>query len=280
VLKEDALTTHSRKTILIVALLTLFAGVPPAAAQDEDAEVIPPAQPDFTLIALPTGMRVPLHKSAFRVTHLFLRPLGDGDFGDLLGDAFGLDSGAQIGLEYRYGLFQGTQVGIHRTSDKTIALFTEYSVFRQHPGMPVAIGVWGSIDGTNNFQDSYSPAIGAVVTRLVGQYAAFYIEPIWVNNSHPDPSKLVDHNDTFMLGLSTRLRVRPTVYVVGEWVPRLAGYDPGVDHGSVAIEKRLGGHVFQLNFSNSIGTTMSQIARGGFTNDNWYLGFNISRKFY
>ena len=270
----------SRTFTFILALCSLLSGAVPAFAQDEDAEVIPPAQPDFTLITLPTGMRVPLHKSAFRVTHRFLRPLGQGDFEDLLSDAFGLDSGAQIGLEYRYGLFQGTQVGIHRTSDKTIELFTEYSVFRQHPGMPVAIGAWASIDGTNNFQDSYSPALGAVITRLVGQHAAFYAEPIWVNNSNPDPSKLVDHNDTFMLGLSTRLRARPTVYVVGEWVPRLAGYQPGVDHGSFAIEKRLGGHVFQLNFSNSFGTTMGQIARGGFTNDNWYLGFNISRKFY
>ena len=274
------LSSHSRQSILTLAVVALLGVAAPSSAQDEDPEVIPPAQPDFTLITLPTGMRVPLHKSAFRVTHRFLRPLGQGEFDDLLSDAFGLDSGAQMGLEYRYGLFQGTQIGIHRTSDKTIELFTEYSVFRQHPGMPVAIGAWGSIDGTNNFQDSYSPALGAVITRLVGQHAAFYAEPIWVNNSNPDPSKLVDHNDTFMLGLSTRLRVRPTVYVVGEWVPRLAGYQPGVDHGSVAIEKRIGGHVFQLNFSNSFGTTMGQIARGGFNNDNWYLGFNISRKFY
>lgn len=278
--EEDTLTSYSRKAILILGLWALLATSSPAAAQDEDPEVIPPAQPDFTLITLPTGMRVPDHKSAFRVTHRFRRALGQGDFGDLLSDAFGLDSGAQLGLEYRYGLFRGTQLGIHRTSDRTIQLFGEYSVFRQHPGMPVAIGVWGSIDGTNNFRDSYSPALGAVVTRLVGQYAAFYAEPIWVNNSNPDPRELVDHNDTFMLGLSARLRVRPTVYVVGEWIPRLAGYQPGVDQGSFAIEKRSGGHVFQLNFSNAFGTTMGQIARGGFNNDNWYLGFNISRKFY
>lgn len=274
------LSSHSRKSILALAVVVLLGFTAPSIAQDEDPEVIPPAQPDFTLITLPTGMRVPDHKSAFRVTHRFLRPLGQGDFGDLLEDAFGIDAGAQISLEYRYGLFRGTQVGIHRTSDKTIELFTEYSVFRQHPGMPVAIGFWGSIDGTNNFRDSYSPALGAVITRLVGQYAAFYAEPIWVNNSNPKPSELVDDNDTFMLGLSARLRVRPTVYVVGEWVPRLAGYEPGVDHGSFAIEKRIGGHVFQLNFSNSFATTMGQIARGGFNNDNWYLGFNISRKFY
>jgi hypothetical protein len=51
-------------------------------------------------------------------------------------------------------------------------------------------------------------------------------------------------------------------------------------HASFALEKRAGGHMFQLNFSNGFGTTMSQLARGGFTNDDWYLGFNISRKFF
>ena len=33
-------------------------------------------------------------QSAFRVTHRFTRPLGQGDFGNLAEDLFGLDSGA------------------------------------------------------------------------------------------------------------------------------------------------------------------------------------------
>ena len=66
----------------------------------------------------------------------------------------------------------------------------------------------------------------------------------------------------------------------GEIAPRAAGYKPGVNHASFAIEKRAGGHLFQLNFSNAIGTTMGQIARGGANNDDWYMGFNISRKFF
>ena len=74
--------------------------------------------------------------------------------------------------------------------------------------------------------------------------------------------------------------VRPTVYVVGEFAPRVSGYTPGVHHGSFAIEKRAGGHTFQLNFSNSFGTTMASIARGGFRSEDWYMGFNISRKFF
>jgi hypothetical protein len=43
---------------------------------------------------------------------------------------------------------------------------------------------------------------------------------------------------------------------------------------------RAGGHSFQINFSNGFGTTMAQMARGGYTKDDWYLGFNITRKFF
>ena len=52
----------------------------------------------------------------------------------------------------------------------------------------------------------------------------------------------------------------------------LAGYKPGTNQAVFAIEKRAGGHTFQLNFSNGIGTTRSQVARGAFNNDDWYHG--------
>jgi hypothetical protein len=67
---------------------------------------------------------------AFRLTHRFLRTLGDGDFGDLAGRFFGLDSGAQIGLELKYAPFRATQVGIYRTSDKTIQLQGQYNFIK------------------------------------------------------------------------------------------------------------------------------------------------------
>jgi hypothetical protein len=245
-----------------------------------DDEALSPAEPDFTLIDLPTALRVPTFKSAFRVTHRFLRPLGQGDFGDLVGDAFGLDDGAQIGLEYRYGIIPNGQIGVYRTSDKTIEFFTSYGVFRQGVRLPVEIAVIASTEGGNNFKNAKTPSLGAVVSRRVGKHAAFYVEPIWVNNSNPLPKELVDHNDTFMVGLGARIRVRPTVYVVAEAAPRLAGYRPGSTYGGFAIEKHAGGHQFQLNFSNSFGTTIGQIAQGGPEPTNWYLGFNISRKFF
>jgi hypothetical protein len=252
---------------------------PPKAAADDPDRDINFAQPDFTLVALPTTLRLPKFKSSFRVTHRFLRPLGQGDFGDLSGDLFGLDSGAQIGLEYRFGFWTGLQGGIHRTSDKTIEFFGDYNVLQQGKNAPVGLNAVVSIDGTNNFKDSYTPALGVAVSRELGKYGAVYFEPIWVNNSNLRPSELVDDNDTFLYGIGGRARIRPTVYLVAEITPR-SGYKPGVNQASFAVEKRVGGHVFQLNFSNAFGTTMGQIARGGASNDDWYLGFNISRKFF
>jgi len=254
---------------------------PPAQADDPDRDPNY-AQPDFTLAALPTTLRLPRFKSAFRVTHRFGRPLGQGDFGDLVGDLFGLDNGAVIGLEYRFGLFKGAQVGIHRSSlEKDIEFFGQYDVWNQrNHGAPVGIAAWVSVDGTDNFSDSFSPAIGAILSREFGEHGAVYAQPMWVNNSNPLPDELVDDNNTFIIGLGARVRIRPSVYLVVEGAPRVGGYDPGVTHVSFGIEKRAGGHMFQLNFSNSFGTTLAQVARGGFNSDDWYLGFNLSRKFF
>jgi len=286
------------KTSLAIALVALFgiAAAPAARADDhpsqqtppaqasvpsetDDDTVIDPAEPDFTIIGLPTSLRLPAFKSAFRVTHRFARPLS-GDFGGLVADLFGLDSGAQIGLEYRFGIVRNGEIGIHRTSDKTIEFFSQYGIIRQTANRPVDVTVLASIDGTNNFRDQYTPAFGAIVSRRFGERAALYIEPTWVHHANVQPSFANEPSDTFMIGLGGRIRIRPTVSVAAEFSPRVSGYRPGVNHGGVAIEKRAGGHVFQLNFSDSFATTMGQIARGGPAGNDWFLGFNLSRKFY
>jgi uncharacterized beta barrel domain-containing protein DUF5777 len=255
------------------------AAAPAVGDQQYDDRAIHPAEPDFTIISLPTALRLPLFGSAFRVTHRFARPLND-DFGDVAGDLFGLDSGAQIGLEYRFGIVRNGQVGIHRTSDKTLEFFSQYGVIRQTPDRWVDVTLLASIEGTNNFRDQYSPALGAIVSRRFDEHAALYLEPMWVHHSNAQPSTAGEADDIFMIGLGGRVRIRPSVSIAGEFSPRMSGYRPGVNHASFAIEKRAGGHVFQLNFSDSSATTLGQIARGGPAAMNWYLGFNISRKFF
>src|SRR5688500_13127973 len=90
------------------AVLFLTAGNPAtvrdaARAQDQGQaapsdRAVNVTQPDFTIIGLPTTLKVPRFGSSFRVTHRFTRSLGSGSFGDLAEDAFGLDGGGQIGL--------------------------------------------------------------------------------------------------------------------------------------------------------------------------------------
>jgi len=258
---------------------------PRTSAQSPDQPDAPsdrrvdPSQPDFTIIGLPTTLKIPRFASAFRVTHRFGRPLGAGDFGDLVSDFFGFDSGAQIGLEYRFGIMAGTQIGIHRTSNQTIEFFAQQHVLGQDRS-PVGLDIIGTAEGTENFTESYSPAIGAVISRTLGRHGALYAHPIWVNNTNEHPSGVSDeNNNTFIIGLGGRLRIRPTLYLVGEVIPRF-GYTPDAVYASFGIEKRAGGHSFQLNFSNGLGTTLAQLARGGQPSNDWFIGFNISRKFF
>ena len=252
---------------------------------DTGGSTLSATQSDFTVVTMPTTLPLPRFKSAFRLTHRFTRPLGRGDFGNLLEDFFGFDSSAFIGLEFRFGLTDTTQVSVYRGSNRTIQFFGQQQILRQADHQ-VSVDLLVSVEGTNNFRDEYSSAIGAAVSRTIADGTTLYVEPIWVGNAnirtliHPTAaSDAFADESTFMVGVGARVRVRPTVFLVAEIVPRVAGFDNGNPHATFGMEKRVGGHGFQLNVSNSLGTTLGQLAQGASEN-NWYIGFNISRNFF
>jgi hypothetical protein len=250
-------------------------------SRDDRDLVISAVEPDFTIVTLPTTLRLPRYRGEFRFTHRFTAPLDEGGFGTQLGNLFGLDSAAAVGLEFRFGIARGTQVAVHRTNvDKTIQFLGQYDVVQQGDRLPFSLDALVSIEGRNNFKEDYAPALGAVLSHEFTDRVALYLEPIWVSNTNPTPALPTDHTNTAFVGIGGRFRFSPTAYVVAEVSPRVAGYRPGTTHYDFGIEKRVGGHVFQLNFSDSFGTTLAQIARGGTSPRHWYLGFNITRKFY
>lgn len=255
------------------------------SSEPDDFEV-DKVQPDFTVINLPTTARLPRHKLAFRVTHRFARPLGQGDFGDLAGDFFGFDSGAQIGLELRFGLFAGTQLGIYRTSDRTIQFFSSREILRQGPH-PLGVAAYATFEGLDNLHEQRSPGLALVFSRTFAKRLALYIIPAWVGDTNLEDLPGEDES-TFVVGLGGRLRLGDASALVVEAAPRVAGFEHAGTLWTFGLERRVGGHGFQINFSNSIGTTLGQVARGGgalrrvptTSGDPWYIGFNISRKFY
>ncbi|HEX9709987.1 MAG TPA: DUF5777 family beta-barrel protein [Candidatus Thermoplasmatota archaeon] len=280
------------RTCAAVLAFALLAPAAPAqdatpTPPDPSAEEENPAIPDFTSINLPTTLRLPRHKVAFRVTHRFARPLGDGDFGDLAADFFGFDSGAQIGLELRFGLFAATQFGVYRTSDRTIQLFAQQDLMQQGP-RPIGLAAFATFEGADNLHVERSPGIALVASRTFGTRAAFYAVPGWVANTN-----LIDgegeENNSFILGLAGRLRLGEVYAIVGEAVPRIGGHRHQETQLGFAFERRAGGHNFQINFGNALGSTLAQVARGGGPvrgvgdaeeGRPWYIGFNLSRKFY
>jgi Membrane bound beta barrel domain (DUF5777) len=277
-------------------LLALLASLgAPATLAAQDASARPPAA-ELNLINLPTTTSLKNHQSYFRLTHRFARDLRRGDFGSLAEDFFSLDNGAVIGLEYRFGVMTHLQAGVHRaTLSKTIQFFGRYDGWQQTSSLPVSISLLGSVEGLNNFQQNYQPGGGVVVSRSFGPNISLYAVPTFVahtraadtlgdheGHDHDLPGATEDehshHDGTTFIGMGTRIRIRPTVFVSSEYSPRVQGHDPGRGSWGVAIEKQTEGHTMQLNFTNSFGTTLGEIARGGSTHD-IYLGFNLVRRF-
>jgi hypothetical protein len=286
----------------LAALLLLTAVSKTAAAQtplspDEQALGINLASPDFTLAALPTTLRMPSGKWAFRITHRFARPIagtcpdtgpkpdGCGGVGAFIENFFGFDSAARTGFELRYGLMPGTQLAVHRTNDRAIQLHAQTQLIPQATqagtGPAFSLDVVAAIEGQNNFREDHAVSAGAILSHQMGERGAVFVHPTIVFNANPLPDALTDDNHTVMLGLGGRVRLgQSKMYLVAEAAPRLAGFKPGVDHISFAFEHRSGGHMFQINVSNALGTTLRQVALGGPDNGDWYIGFNLSRRFF
>jgi hypothetical protein len=253
------------------------ANQPDAPTADDDDGALVLAEPDFRVLNLPSTLRLPVRGSNFQLTHRFNGNLREGSFSGNGSNLFGLDQGAVVGFEYRFGLARHVQAAVYRTAiDKTFQFYGKYDAVRQSESIPVALSALVSVEGVDNFQEQYSPALGLVVSRLVGDRLAVYATPVWVHNT---AGTLNIDRDTTFVGVGGRVRVSSTVYVVGEVAPRAGGYSPDKPAFGFGIEKRAGGHLFQLNVNNGQGTTFGQLARGGFS-DSLYLGFNLARKFF
>jgi len=285
----------SRIWILSVFVLANAAASGPAWAQSapaptvapaskssvqDDPAVLVPAEPDVVVVNLPTTMRMPMFKGNFRLTHRFAGNLRNGSFGEQAGNLFGLDQGAIIGFEYRMAVARDVQAAFYRTSfAKTIQLYGKYDGLRQRGSMPVSVSGLVSIEGTNNFQEQFAPAVGAVVSRLIGTRVAAYVTPMWVDNTDASLAPIAGSRSTTYVGFGGRVRIHGSTYVAAEVVIRAGGYAPDEAAYGFSLEKRVGGHTFSLTFTNALGTTFAQLARGGAANS-LYLGFNLSRKFF
>ena len=272
--------TAKSLTLWFAAVFVLSVSVTPTFAQGDDADdhaALRPAEPDYSVVNLPTTLPLPKAKSNFHMTHRFNGNLRSNSFGDNVSNLFGLDQGASVSFEYRYGVTKHLQAIAARTNiGKVIQFSAKYDALHQTLSSPVAVSGLAAVEGENNFRVRYSPSLGVVVSRTSGDRLMVQAVPFW---SHRSGAGGGTEHDTFVLGLGARARIGEAAYLVGEVSPRLAGFAAGDPEFGFGLEKRVGGHVFQLTFANTQGVTFGQLAGGG-NPKSLYLGFNLTRKFF
>jgi len=148
--------THRSIVFSAAALLTMFTSA--AAAQEtqssqsqpalqsnatadegDDAELVL-AEPDFRVLNLPSTLRLPRHGSSFQMTHRFNGNLRQGNFNGNASNLFGLDQGAAVGFEYRFGVARHLQAAAYRTLiEKEFQFHGKYAAVRQAKSVPVSL---------------------------------------------------------------------------------------------------------------------------------------------
>jgi hypothetical protein len=236
------------------------------------------------LVNLPTTTTLGKGEFLFRVSHRFQPPMSDG------WDAFyGLDGPAYVLLSFGYGLRDDLMVTVGRTGlFQEWELSADWALVEQgarselpfsatlHAGASIV-----SMDKPEGDEWSGRLRLSALLS-LSYQFddrLSFLLVPAFASNTNFwDP----DSEGTFALGIGARYTVFDEISLIAEWVPPLAGYNDLYSGWGFGVEKKIGGHVFQVFVTDSIGLLATQYLPGGdlrLGDGDFRIGFNIFRIF-
>ena len=239
-----------------------------------------------TLVNLPTTQTLDKGDFLLRISHRFLPPVSNGR-----ASFAGLDGPAYILLSLGYGITDNLMVTLGRSN-----LYQEWelrvgcAVLDQSrtPASPISCTVHV---GGNLITEKQSPgadwsgrfrlsALASLSHQINGRLSLLAVPAFSSNTNFWNPSS----EGTFSLGLGGRILVHDDISLIGEWVPVLAGYKDVVDGWGLGVEKKIGGHVFQVFVADCYGLTASQYLTGGDLGgpdtgfgDKLRFGFNIFR---
>jgi hypothetical protein len=244
------------------------------------------------IVNLSNGKPLKAGEVDFLIGHRFLQDINGAGPGGL----WGFDSGAYITFGGRVGLTDRISVGAQRSNffrtpqDRTPIEFNgAFQVSRQKPTVPITIQIRGGVEGSQNFTDLYRPFFQVVATRTFADRVSFTAAPTFAYNTRgfaaDDQNNLgfrvfgANHKNTESLGLGVGIRFLATVSAVGEYIPRLNGFQgetqnhPGL---SVGLQKSTNRHTFELVIGRQDVMTTAEYAYQG--TRSFRIGFNIFRR--
>jgi Membrane bound beta barrel domain (DUF5777) len=273
---------------------------------------------DYRLVNVPTPKKVPKGTWNMSFTHRFSQPIHP--FSESGRGLLGFDSFSVSSFGISYGITDKLYFNAYRSPIcqkgicRTIELGFGYHVTDQNKKSPVALSVYGSVEGNDNFTEEYTYNLQTMISRHFGKRVyAFFSPAIHLNangqhrfNPRPDdyfpPAEVAN---TFKLptngasfGMGTAVMITPTLLGIFEFTPRtgfkLGRVDPVFDADfnvvnfenisypeiGFGIQKNIGLHSFTITFSNTQTTTTSRYNSSNILLKprNFVIGFNLFRR--
>ncbi len=231
-------------------------------------------------------------------------------FGDLAGDAggwttfYGLENASDVSFGVEYGATDNLTLGFGRSKGsgqlrQLLNASLKYKLIAQAvDGKPISLAVVG-MTSLSTSQKSGDPSsisyFESFPHRMVHHGALLAARKFSENFSlqlsagitHRNVVPAGDDNNTFHMGLATRIQVSRVLGIIGDFAfPVISESDQSnVTHYApigIGFEFDTGGHVFQLNFTNASGLMPTDYIP--YTTSNWgdgefRIGFTISRMF-
>jgi hypothetical protein len=263
-------------------------GNPPEAAGqtagDRAKSFSKPAFWGTRLVNLPTTTIPGKGEFLFRVSHRFQPPVSSG-----WDSFFGFDGPALILFSFGYGITDNLTASLGRSKlYQEWDLSVDWALFEQGRTSSLPFSATLHLGGSLVSQDKPQGAEWSGRFRLSALLSlahqfndrfSFLLVPAFSSNANYwEPSS----EGTLALGIGGRFMVLNDFSLIAEWIPRLAGYKDYYSGWGLGVEKKIGGHVFQLFVTDSIGLTASQFLPGGdlrIGDGDFRFGFNIFRTF-
>lgn len=236
------------------------------------------------VVNLPTPRSIGQGKLLFRLSHRFFPAVKEGY------DAFyGLDGPASMLLGLGYGFSDKIGLTLSRANVfKEFELALKWTLIDQSDtdGL-ISIAILGGtslitlpLQGKKTFRSENTRYnLQASMAYKISPSISILLVPGYSTNTNPTEES---SQGTFYLGFGGRVHIIKDFSVLLEWIPVLSGYSFEPSGWGFGLEKKIGGHVFQVFILNSVGITTPQYVPGGefrISKGEFRLGFNIFRWF-
>jgi hypothetical protein len=254
------------------------------AQAQEERRFTKPAFWGTRLMNLPTDMSIGKKDFLFRISHRFIPAVSKG-----YDSFYGFDGPASIYFSFGYGISDTLSFTLGRSSFlKEFELSLKW-VFLEQEKLSLPLSAFLYLGGglTTLRQEDRS-TFGSENTRFIAQLGLTYqfsnafsilLVPSYASNTKYEKPNT---ENTLAVGLGGRLTLFNDLSLLAEWVPVLSGYQMNSSGWGLGLERKIGGHVFQIFALNSYGLPTAQYLPGGdfrLSENDFRFGFSIFRLF-